>query len=316
MQISVDYFRVTVPKSVGYERIAFANGQCEPIRAAATGFAKVERVGDWYRRSEPFAPSKALGFDYESWECPGFTLPSDVAWWASHGGKCTRLDLTVDMPDTGLRPVHIRDMLAKGDLESPCEKVRLVDGDDPRNTRRGRVSTDGQTLYFGAPSSPRRLRVYEKGKQLGTPDVDLLRVEVTLKEYLAVDTFAAFAGERDLEAFRLWAAGYWCAHLVKMVSGPLIETWTKGVQAAELRSHTEDLEPWSTLTALRKQWGPVLSGLHRAGLLVEWVQSFEAGSRASEWRAGKVVKAAESDPERLMSIANLRGNYGGEKEDD
>lgn len=301
-QICVDYLRVTVPSALGYAKVASMNVDVEDVRGRAIGFRHVEKLGDWYRRTMPYTASKAHGFDYESWECPGFTLPAEVAWWAGKGSKATCLDITVDRWGDAMRPVAIRDMIRSGKLVTDCEKVTLIDSGE-----------DGQTLYVGSPAAERRLRIYEKGRQLGN-ETEILRTEVHLKGDMAADAFQALVPQVDMSMedyrvnFRRWAAGYWCAHLQQVLEGPLIETWVQGIDAAELRLSVDDLEPWSYITALASQYGWCLSELHRAGLLVPWVCSMSGFSRQSRVKVGKVVAVVSQDLERLMDIAKRRGH--------
>lgn len=258
------------------------------------GFHRVETLprfgGEWYRRSAPYSPSREHGLAYESWEAPGFVSRDDVVSWVGKG-RSTRLDVTADFPGLSLRPVEIRDMLTSGKLETTCEKVTLVDS-----------GNDGQTLYLGSNKSPRRIRIYEKGLQLGNQE-DLLRVEVTLKEDLAADAFAALG---DPGEYHSWLGGHWRSHLVKVVNGPLVETWTKELPSAELRTHADDLDPWRTVQAIARQYGSILWELHNAGVLVEWVMAMAEGSRWSKRRAEKVVGVVASDLDKLMHIAKSR----------
>lgn len=219
----------------------------------------------------------------------------DVAWWIGKG-KATRVDVTADFPGLDLRPVEIREMIRRGELVTSVESMRLVDAEGGK--------TDGQTLYLGSRESPRMVRIYEKGRQLGNEDA-MLRVEVELKEHLASTCFEACvpqpAGYQD------WVGGQWRSHLERVVSGKLVSAWAAELPRAELRTDVDDLDPWRTLAALRAQYGPILSEMHRMGLLMDFVENLNDRSALSQRRAARKVRELAQDVDRVISVAQGLG---------
>lgn len=85
-------------------------------------------------------------------------------------GRTTRLDLAIDVFDSGIKPKHIYDALERGKAQTVAgRKYSFIVGSD-----------SGSTLYVGSRTSESMLRVYDKGVEMET-EKDWLRVEIELK---------------------------------------------------------------------------------------------------------------------------------------
>lgn len=87
---------------------------------------------------------------------------------AAHNGKCTRIDLSVDVRDGTLTPQTLRNMYVDGRYSGRGRSWSLMEG------------TNGATFYIGSRSSEKYMRIYDKAAQTGT-DGAWLRVELECK---------------------------------------------------------------------------------------------------------------------------------------
>lgn len=71
-------------------------------------------------------------------------------------GKCTRLDLCLDVHDAGLLAYVVADLADKQAIEARSKKVTVI-----RNIPTG----SGVTVYLGARTSPSFIRVYDKNAE-------------------------------------------------------------------------------------------------------------------------------------------------------
>lgn len=89
---------------------------------------------------------------------------------ASHHGRCSRIDVCVNMVGSGVAVQDLYDLCESGKWRSPSKLgKRYV---SPKGQER---EDDG--FYVGAPTSDRRLRVYDKGLETRSL-IDWLRVEL------------------------------------------------------------------------------------------------------------------------------------------
>jgi len=81
------------------------------------------------------------------------------------GGSVTRLDLALDCKDGSVSVDRVREHVRAGSLTS-----RFRQWEDRRSGSVGKNEAKGDGMYFGNPTSDMRLRVYDKGLQLGTTE--------------------------------------------------------------------------------------------------------------------------------------------------
>lgn len=90
-----------------------------------------------------------------------------------HHGQVARLDLALDVYGGNLKPADFVAAHDAGCLKSPARDV----------TRTYKPGRPDDTFYLGAPSSDRRLRVYDKNAEQGIVDrVSWLRLELQLRK--------------------------------------------------------------------------------------------------------------------------------------
>jgi phage replication initiation protein len=94
--------------------------------------------------------------------------------------RLTRVDLAFDdYQGRYLTPVQARKEAQKG-----SESAFFIKGRPPSIEIHGSWDSDegrGKTCYIGSKTAPKRLKVYEKGKQLGDPTNPWVRIELTLR---------------------------------------------------------------------------------------------------------------------------------------
>jgi DNA relaxase NicK len=127
----------------------------------------------------------------------------------------------------------------------------------------GSAPEDGRTYYLGAPSSPVRARVYEKGKEqlakTGDPFwldyLDLVRLELQVRPQKA---FKSEAAVLEREAF--WGCAEWTRQVAQGVLAMSPEPVM--LKAPRVSDHERSLR------ALTKQYGPTI--LRHVELLGSW----------------------------------------------
>jgi hypothetical protein len=116
----------------------------------------------------------------------------------------------------------------------------------------------GRTAYLGAPTSPTRVRCYEKGRQLGV-DPDWVRVELQVRPKRRGREACAAAAPREV-----WGAARWSQTLADRLGVPEVErircgtTWREpddfrarralvGQYGRVLAQWADEVGDWSTL---------------------------------------------------------------------
>lgn len=90
---------------------------------------------------------------------------------ANAGGRCTRLDVALDVRDSGLNLAYMQNEFEAGNVRSNARKITPV----------GRIIGSQGTLYIGSRTSEAFMRVYDKAHEQGRGDEDWLRIELELK---------------------------------------------------------------------------------------------------------------------------------------
>lgn len=93
------------------------------------------------------------------------------------GWGITRLDLAMDLSETGGRPSELYKLHKEGKISTVAKDVTVYQ----KSEKKGKVS--GETVYFGSRKTKggRLLRIYDKAAELGL-EADLIRVELELKD--------------------------------------------------------------------------------------------------------------------------------------
>jgi len=136
------------------------------------------------------------------------------------GARFTRIDFAVDLFDAGAEPIDVLQCWRHGQVLTVAQSVSLVQ----KETRKGRT---GQTVYVGARSSERLVRVYDKGQETRTT-LDWKRVELEAKSKRA-DQLGALMGSSGVKVAGL-------AMLADVVEWTDID-WFNGIWA-------DDYEPF------------------------------------------------------------------------
>lgn len=153
---AIDWATLTVPESTaGHLRLAT---RFVEAATAQPGFGRSElrehMGGQVYRRWEPHQSSRAFGKGYESWLCSGRNKPGQfMRAVAGHKFQASRLDPAFDFEcDEDAKPEDLRDA-----FRQHCDDRGITLGITGQ--------ADVNTIYVGAMSSERRLRIYRKDLQ-------------------------------------------------------------------------------------------------------------------------------------------------------
>lgn len=91
---------------------------------------------------------------------------------ASVKGRVTRIDVALDVFDSGITPDDLAAMDDRGEIKTPSKKRLRWEGKENNEST-------GVTVQWGTRQSERLLRAYEKGKEQNTKQ-DVLRIEIEI----------------------------------------------------------------------------------------------------------------------------------------
>lgn len=207
----------------------------------------------WFRRFDPATPSKTLGSHYESWEVMGpaaATLASVLLSAPVRVGRASRLDAAFDYEcEPEMWPPAIEEAIS--DWAEVAGFVIHHQGE--RDTR---------TVYVGAPSSERRVRIYRHDR-VHAGSFPLMRVEVELRRKYADEAWKCW-----------WPEGgpglALCAGHIERMTGRRV--WADEITYPEPEPDKEiDLVTAGAFSCL--QYGNVIDVLRERGVAIESVLS-------------------------------------------
>lgn len=145
------------------------------------GYSKVRDYGYCSVNVNPNLRSQKIGVRYNGdglryWRSLGESTDELFAFVKSSGATATRIDIAFDLIDYGILPAKVYEHWKAGKLRTtartaiPLTKGQWING----------VLTEATTLYIGSRESEVMIRLYEKGKQMGTSD-DWVRLEIEIK---------------------------------------------------------------------------------------------------------------------------------------
>ena len=174
--------------------------------------------------------------------------------WPVH--RVTRVDVAEDYAAPGVWDELVSVVLELADRHEL--KVRHV-GDFHRQE-------DGRTVYVGAPSSVGRVRVYEKGLQVGG-DPDWVRVELVARPSRREARVAMAA----LSPPACWGVTSWCAELAEELGAEAVARFKAGTvyqpgnveraRAALLHQYGKTLTGWADEAGGWSQLGEVIGNM-------------------------------------------------------
>jgi len=163
------------------------------------------------------------------------------------GAKFTRIDVAFDTDDETATPLQTKWSWDKKECKTHLRtEPKVIE------------SPKGDTVYFGDETSERRLRVYDKAKQMDILNQALVRVELQSRNKMA-NVLA-----RDIVQHGVAPAS--AAHIKKVIDFPFIKWWQKliddgGTQAGQIpRKSESDVMHW-----LRTQVEPAILKLQKTG---------------------------------------------------
>ncbi|HEY9757807.1 MAG TPA: replication initiation factor domain-containing protein [Oculatellaceae cyanobacterium] len=107
---------------------------------------------------------------------------------SKRGDRLNRIDLAIDVRDTGVSIHKLYKRCEHGKIDTRCEKIDLD------------ISTDGgATLYVGARTSDKCLRIYDKAAERHIEGIDWKRIELECKGDVAYQLGRKFATMSDDE---------------------------------------------------------------------------------------------------------------------
>lgn len=123
------------------------------------------------------------------------------------GGKVTRIDLALDVRDSGLKLAHMQESFENGEVVSNSRKI----------TPMGRIRDSQGTLYIGSRTSEAFMRIYDKAYEQLRIGEDWLRIELELK------------GSKARKAHDALLSGKWGELIPSLIRGfcdwPYYEAW-------------------------------------------------------------------------------------------
>lgn len=119
----------------------------------------------------------------------GVSLLSVMSDLHTLGWKITRLDLAMDVYNTGLRPRHLYNRFSDDSMKTKARSARIMQS----KTVKG---VDGETVYFGSRKSNVMWRVYDKAAEMKQKG-DRIRTEFELKRE-AANGYAMLAVEQGI----------------------------------------------------------------------------------------------------------------------
>lgn len=134
--------------------------------------AGIGRVDYHEDRPEQKIGVQLTGVDLAELEQGGWSYTTVLKRCEQLEGRVTRLDLAVDFTREYVPPAWFLDAWNAGRIKTPARTIHEYTS-----------QTDGEkatTVYIGAPSSDRQLRIYDKGKQMKT-SYPWTRAELVLK---------------------------------------------------------------------------------------------------------------------------------------
>lgn len=189
--LTVDWLTVTFPYPTGdFFPHTFAPEDGRPKEQnSARPYIFAVRVGDatihWHPDHPEFRVMVRLdGQALANMRLRGVTDKQLFDWIDKGEGKVTRLDLALDLFDTGGHPLDMYHAFKCNQVATTTKSVTIF-------SKEGVDDDKGSTVYFGSRQSDRFTRVYDKGKEQHT-DLDWIRIEMELK------------GARALAAYDDW----------------------------------------------------------------------------------------------------------------
>lgn len=134
-------------------------------------------------------------------------------------GRCTRIDLAVDRWDEGESTSLVVDSAEAGLLVSSAKKMHVI---------RGLGSDTGLTLYVGARTSPRMLRVYNKNSE-SKGVWPTTRLEIEIKQPYSADIWRTLTSSRSPDVVMRAVIGT-IKDLVPMFGVPVIDKMFSGFE--------------------------------------------------------------------------------------
>lgn len=116
-----------------------------------------------------------------------------LKWVKQHGGRTSRVDLAIDVKNGGLK------------LEHFCEETRILMKTRGRQPQIVPVGTqkNGWTVYVGARTSEKMLRIYDKIKEQKMKEGDYVRIELETKGEVGHAVGHNFAEYTHQEAYEM-----------------------------------------------------------------------------------------------------------------
>lgn len=177
---SIDWIRFTLPygfQDNGSEKPSFIGGEteaCKPILSYNMAVKNDQHLLCWHTDHPEFRVLVEMtGSQLSAARRAGSTEAGIIAEATRLGANFTRIDFAVDLFDCDAVPLDVLECWRTDQLITSALSVSLVQ----KETRKGRT---GQTVYVGARSSERLVRIYDKGAQSKTK-LDWTRVEMEIK---------------------------------------------------------------------------------------------------------------------------------------
>lgn len=119
--------------------------------------------------------------------------PYEQFMWLYQRAKITRLDLALDIRDSGLRIEELTALLRQGKAQTRAHKAPTMHD----------ALADGKTQYIGRKTSSAYVKIYDKAAERGMTDTDWIRIEVTFQKKKAMPVSRAFAQTNNVQGLIL-----------------------------------------------------------------------------------------------------------------
>lgn len=241
------------------------------MRAAVMGNWLAREAVTWSNEAGAATPVAATVRDFNGWRWPhafvGWnethvlaTVSSAPAMlaasgpFADHGWKCSRLDvqatssMDVLLPEGWSREVRAAHLEGCDRRAGVAPQCVIYDG--------GRL---GETVYIGAPSSDKRLVIYDKGAESKSSIREVLRIEMRYRRGVAA---------QSLEVLRTYPVAYqpsicaqWCSAGAGHMPGVREWAWNEALEVTAPKVTQDATTDETRLAWLQNQVAPTVQRL-------------------------------------------------------
>jgi len=221
-----DYFPTQVWREIGKRQVPYINGkECD--------FCSLQ----WHDQHAEFGVMlQATGVQLSAMEAAGHDPAVFIEHALRDGYVPTRVDIAIDLINSGGRPAEIYRAWSKKKLATSARKMTMFQAQGMG------AKVGGETVYIGSRSSTKLLRAYDKAAERGQ-EGDWIRIELELK-----DGHAVAATKAALSAGIKRTALSYLRSIIKSSGVPMVETLFRDeyeeIEVTKLGRKKTEFEKW------------------------------------------------------------------------